>query len=101
LNLEIHQKNWLQRHWKWLIPVIIVLSSIPIFQSSLGSAVKDYGTLYTNPSLYENALEIVKNDEAASNFLGKSIETLFLVEGEVHYFNNGNSVKMTLPIKGL
>ncbi len=100
MNESTHQKNWFQHHWKWLVPAIILLSLIPVLQSSLGGALKDYGTLYTNPSIYENALDIVRGHEEASNFLGTPIETLFLVEGEVQYFNDGNSVKMTIPIKG-
>ena len=77
-----------------------MLLSIPVFNSAIGGALKDYGTLYTNPSLYENALTKVREYKEASDFLGEPIGTLFLVEGEVRYFNDGNSVNMTIPIKG-
>jgi len=100
MNDFSYQENWFQRHWKWLVPVIILLSAIPVLQSTLGDAIKDYGTLYSNPSLYENALTKVRQHKKASDFLGDPIETLFLVEGEVRYFNDGNSVIMTIPIKG-
>jgi hypothetical protein len=100
LNHYPHQKNWFQRHWKWLVPVIIVLVTIPVFTSSLGGALKDYGRLYTNPSLYENALTKVKEHKKATDILGEPIETGFLFEGEVRYYNMGNSVKMVIPIKG-
>lgn len=100
MSRQDYRKNWFQRHWKWLMPAIIIVFSIPVFQSSLDGALKDYGTLYANPTLYENALNKVREHEEASEFLGTPIETGFLVEGEVRYSNNGNSVKMAIPIKG-
>ena len=100
MNHYPNHKNWFQRHWKWLAPLVIMLLSIPVFQSSLGGALKDYGTLYTNPSIYENALTQVREYKEASDFLGIPIEVSFLVEGEIRYLNNGNSATMTIPIKG-
>ena len=100
MNEFAHQKNWFQRHWKWLVPAILLLSAVPVLQSTLGGALMDYGTLYMNPELYENALTKVREHKKATDILGEPIETLFLVEGEVRYFNDGNLVNMTIPIKG-
>jgi len=85
LNQDVIHKNWFQRHWEWLVPTIVFCGVLPY-----------YSMLYTNPS----ALHKVRAHKEASEFLGGPIETLFLVEGEVCYHTDENSVRMTIPIKG-
>ncbi len=95
-----NQKNWLQIYGRWFVPILIVALIMIFISSPMGNAAKDFGSLYLNPSIYQDALAKVRQHKEASELLGKPIETLFLMEGEVQYYDNRNVVKMTIPIKG-
>ena len=95
-----HHKYELQRHWKWLLPFLVISLGVIFVLSPIGNATQDFGSLYLNPSVYEGALAHVNQNKKAIELFGKPIEAKFLLEGEVNFSDNGEVVDMVIPIKG-
>ncbi|TXE20203.1 hypothetical protein ES731_06750 [Psychroflexus gondwanensis] len=103
-NELIEQKSWWKRNWKWLVPVsgIIMISLAIFFSSGMDGIGADLAQAYTDTELYKNALEKVKSDQKANELLGKiePIDKLAILEGEVHYTNENQTVNSTIRLKG-
>lgn len=103
-NALIKQKSWWKRNWKWFVPLCgIVLIIISVFiASGMGSMGTDLAQAYSDTELYENAVEKVKSNHKVTQLLGKiePIDKLAILEGEVHYTNNNQTVKSSIRLKG-
>lgn len=104
-NELITQNNWWKRNWKWFLP-----SSIILFVFGIGLAlsflingnIDDYAQAYSDSSLYEKAIEKAKINDSVKAVLGdlEPIDNLAILEGDAKYSNNGNSVDLTIRVKG-
>ncbi|MEO7977207.1 cytochrome c oxidase assembly factor Coa1 family protein [Flavobacterium sp.] len=101
----IENKSWWKRNWKWFLPISVL--SILIGFGSLVTAgidanVTDFAQAYSDPALYDNALEKVKLNQRVKETLGEieAIDKLAIVEGTTKYSNNNTSVETTIRIKG-
>ena len=94
-------RSFWQRHWKWLTVSIIAIIML-FFISPIGNAVTDIARVYTDASVYENALDEVKKNDHTVAILGtiSPIGKFAIVEGAVMYSNNNDTVKITVRIKG-
>ncbi|MCX2680268.1 cytochrome c oxidase assembly factor Coa1 family protein [Galbibacter sp. EGI 63066] len=103
-NELIEQKSWWKRNWKWFTPVcaIILITVIIFFSSGMGGITTDLAQAYADTELYENALEKVRSDQKATELLGEiaPVDKLTILEGEVNYSNNNQTVNSTIRIKG-
>jgi hypothetical protein len=103
-NELIQEKSWLKRNWKWLLPIcgIILISIVVFFSSGMGGITTDIAQAYSDTDLYENALEKVKSDKRVIEILGEiePIDKLSILEGEVHYTNENQTVNSSIRLKG-
>lgn len=103
-NELIKQKSWWKRNWKWVVPVsgIILISFAIFFSSGMGGIATDLAQAYADTELYKEALEKAKSDERVQELLGEiePIDKLAILEGEVHYTNNHQTVNSTIRLKG-
>ena len=103
-NELVQERNWLKRNWKWFVPVCgVIVLSIGLFSSSgMGSITSDFAQAYADNQLYENALEKVKSNQDVIELLGQiePIDKLTILEGEVRYSNNNNTVNSSVRIIG-
>ncbi|WP_103866094.1 cytochrome c oxidase assembly factor Coa1 family protein [Aquimarina sp. I32.4] len=102
MSTDILNKNWWSKNWKWVFPTTGILSCIVLFFMMTGDATLRYGAVYLQPDLVENALLKAKKNEQVIEKIGalKSVDFLSLLEGEVAYSNNNNSVALTIGVKG-
>ena len=104
MNELTEYNSWWSRHWKWFVPLaIIIIGGISILGSSkVGENVTHIAKAYTEASLHENAIAIAQNNETVKAVLGKiqPIDKFALLEGGVRYSNNYESVKLHVRIKG-
>ena len=87
-------KRWFVRNWKWMIPLIgIIALIIVVFSSPVGSEIKGIAAVYTESSVYKNALDKANINEEVIEKLGvlNEIDFLAIVEGSIKYSNNNNS----------
>ena len=103
-NELIQEKSWWKRNWKWLAPLIgiVLISMVVFFSSGLGTVATDITKAYTDMQLYENALQKVKSNKRVIEVLGEiePIDKLAILEGEVHYTNENQTVNSSIRIKG-
>ncbi|MFT5848584.1 MAG: hypothetical protein ACJARX_001165 [Psychroserpens sp.] len=102
-DITMQHKNWLQHHWKWLIPVVVITSGILLFIfSGLSGVTTDISKAYMEKDLFNNAFEKVQHHKAASDVLGalEPTDKLAILEGAVNYSNNNQSVNASIRIVG-
>lgn len=104
-NELIKHKNWWNRNWKWFVPLSgLLLVMISIFISSgMGQIGANLAKAYSDKELYENALNRVKSDQKVIELLGEiePIDKFAILEGEVQYSNDDQTVNSTIRIKGV
>lgn len=102
MNELISKKNWWSRNWKWVLPTTGVAICIFVFFMMTGNAVFRYGSVYVQPNLTGNALEIAKKNDRVIEKLGElsPIDFFRLLEGEVEYANHNTSIALTVGIRG-
>ena len=103
-NDLIAQKSWWSQNWKWLVPLnAVILIFITIFFSSgMAGISADLAQAYSDEALYENALEMAKDDEKVLQVLGEiqPIDKLAILEGQVEYSKNSEMVNTSIRILG-
>ncbi len=98
-----HKKSWWYRNWKWILPTTAILTFIFIFFIMTGDAIFRYGSVYVQPSLVNNAIEIAKENDLVIEKLGElSPHDFFrLLEGEVQYLDHNNGIAITVGIRSI
>ena len=103
-NELILHNNFFKRNYKWLLPLIILL--VLLFTLLLHSiSVGEITTIshaYNEDSLFEKAIEKANKNVKSQNTIGyiKTIDQLAILEGNIVYSNNNNSVQLSVRIKG-
>ncbi|MGO3155378.1 cytochrome c oxidase assembly factor Coa1 family protein [Mesonia sp.] len=100
----IEQKSWWKKNWKWFLPVsmlILILTAV-LFSSGIGGITNNYAQAYSDEDLYQDAIEQVKSNSKAIEVLGEiqPIDKLAILEGEVEYSNQNQSVSSSIRIVG-
>ncbi|WP_456440249.1 cytochrome c oxidase assembly factor Coa1 family protein [Psychroserpens sp.] len=97
------QKNWFQRHWKWFVPTSIVsIVLVLFFSSGMNKVASDLTIAYSDTELYNNALNKAKVNETIVAILGdiQPIDKHAILEGQVNFSEDNNSVKSSIRIIG-
>ncbi len=96
----IQQKSWFRRNWLWVVPAGGCLTIILLFIFGIGAAIFGVTKLFTESAPYTYALEQASNDERVIQFLGNSIESDGIMQGNISLSNNNGHADITIPIKG-
>ncbi len=102
MNETILKKSWWKRNWKWILPVSAILCVITFFFLMTGNATFRYGSAHLQPGLIDKAYEMADENEIVNQKLGKlsSYNFLRLIEGDVLYSDNHNTVAVTVNLLG-
>ncbi len=103
MNTELTaQPSWWKNSWKWLIPMVgtILISITIFFTSGMDVVATDLAQAYSNPELYENALQKANSNKQVKELLGelKPIDKLAILEGHVEYSNNNKAVNSSIRV---
>ena len=104
-NQLIVEKSWWRKNWKWSLPTLVLLFIIVIgliLNLSIDGNVADFAQAYSDNSLYEKAIEKAKTNDRVLEVIGEiePIDKLAILEGNVIYSNNNNSVELSVRVKG-
>lgn len=99
---EQRKISWWKRNWKWAAPsigialILIALIMNPGIIGTLGG----FGKAYSDPALYENALQKANDNEKVIEILGQlePIDKMAIMEGDVNYANNFNEINTSVRI---
>jgi hypothetical protein len=104
-NELIVEKSWLKKNKKWFLPTFILLFLLLIeliLSSNIQGNVSDIVQAYSDNSLYEKGIEKANTNKRVTEVIGKiePIDKLAILEGNVIYSNNNNTVELTVRLKG-
>ncbi len=102
MNELTSKKLWLNRNWKWLIPLLVLFSGAALILTLAGNEISGVVAVYVESEIYEDALDIANKNKEVKQKLGdlESINFLAIAEGVVSYSNNSNSVDISVRVKG-
>jgi len=84
-NELIEHQSWLKRNWKWFLPIVVMLICVVVLLSStsFGGKVAGMAKIHSESSVYEDALEIARNDEKVIEVFGElqPLGKLAIIEG--------------------
>ncbi|MDN3594160.1 cytochrome c oxidase assembly factor Coa1 family protein [Zunongwangia endophytica] len=90
---------------KWLIvsiSLVIVLLILAFSNTNLGTHISNFTEVYADEALHENAINIANDDEEVLKNFGEIAlkDNLSLLNGDVQYSDNQNSVKLIFKVNG-
>ncbi|WP_125717935.1 cytochrome c oxidase assembly factor Coa1 family protein [Flavobacterium ustbae] len=100
-NELVENKNWLKKNWIWTIPVLLFFfGAVFVYNSAEG--IVDTAFAYEDQSLYQNAIKKANTNTKVLNTIGviAPIDKLAILEGNVTYSNNKNSINSSVRITG-
>ena len=104
MNNRLENRNCWERHWKWLI-ILLVIILLPVglfFGSGMGSHFTDFGKAFADHELTEEALLLAQENKEVTKFLGKlqPIDNMAILNGELQYSENNKKVELHVKVKG-
>jgi hypothetical protein len=103
-NDLIEKENWLKRNWKWLIPSILfcVLLIELLASSTSKEGIADIAEAYSDNLLFEKAIEKANENPNILKNMGRiePIDKLAILEGNIIYSNNHQSVNLSVRVNG-
>lgn len=102
-NELLKRKNWIQRNWKWTLPLaVIVILTFTLLLSLTAEHLGDFGKAYAEPQLYAGEVTIAQQNKEVTELLGKldPIEKMAILEGEVEYSDDNSHVDLSVRITG-
>nr|WP_315172812.1 cytochrome c oxidase assembly factor Coa1 family protein [uncultured Flavobacterium sp.] len=102
-NDVIDSDSWTKRNWKWLLPVTISIlfltfyTIIPVLNNEAPEIIK----AYSDTTIFEKAIEIANTNSKVKTTIGtiEAIDKLAILEGNIVYSNNYNSIASTIRVK--
>ncbi len=92
-------KHWLERNWKWFVPVgclgFVILSAaffVGIFLLAM--------TWIRSSHVFEEAMDRARNDPRVVRELGEPIRTGWWLLGNIHTSGSSGTADLTIPISG-
>ncbi|WP_405209151.1 cytochrome c oxidase assembly factor Coa1 family protein [Aquimarina sp. LLG6339-5] len=98
----IDKKSWWHKNRSWFLGLLALISGFVLtLLVLLGKPIGDFTKAMVDPSVYDNAFDMVQDDERVIALLGEvqPISVFELLEGEVRYAEEGKAI-ITVGIKG-
>ncbi|MFD2563339.1 cytochrome c oxidase assembly factor Coa1 family protein [Aquimarina rubra] len=98
----IHKKSWWRKNRSWIFGVLILVTGFVItILTILGKPIGDFTRAMVDPTVYDNAFDLVQEDERVIALLGevRPIGFFEVLEGEVRYAEEDKAI-ITVGIKG-
>ena len=105
MNNDLTEKeNRLKTNWKWLVPSILLgILLVGVLISSISKeGVTDIVQAYSDNLLFEKAIEKANRNSNILKEIGKiaPIDKLAILEGNILYSNNYNTVSLSVRVNG-
>jgi hypothetical protein len=104
-NELIVKRSWWTNNWKWFLPFSILLFLFLfgfLLSSNIAGVMTDITQGYSDHSLYEKAIESASYNKRVQELIGdiEPIDQFAILEGNIIYSNNNNTVALSIRIKG-
>jgi hypothetical protein len=87
--------EWLERNWKWLVPVaaVVFIGAICVFIALLMALMK-------TSAAYTGALARARSSPAVVQALGTPLTEGYFIMGNIHLVNSSGYANLTIPVAG-
>ena len=99
MNDTAAQQSWLERNWKWLLPVSGG-AAVVILISCCGGIVFSIMMMLRGSEVHKMAFERATTDARVIERLGEPIEEGMMVLGQIEYQNSEGHANLQIPIQG-
>ncbi|WP_026451942.1 cytochrome c oxidase assembly factor Coa1 family protein [Aequorivita capsosiphonis] len=102
-NELVKQNNWFQRHWKWMLPLVVVgILTATLFASLTAGHLGDFGKAYAEPQLFKGALDLAQQNREVTELLGQlePVGNMAILEGDIEYTHESNHVNLSVRVTG-
>jgi hypothetical protein len=93
------RKNWLERNWKWFVPLLAFCSVIIITSFVAGILYLVLGVVKSS-DVYKDAVRIAGNHDEAIRVLGEPIRPRWYVMGNIEVSGPGGHAELSIPVTG-
>jgi hypothetical protein len=99
-GVPLRGKNWLDRNWKWFVPVltVIVVLCVATFVVGLFSLI-EYSFRASYP--YQHAIEVAKASAAVREEIGDPFQVAWFASGNIRVSGQDGHAELSIPISGL
>jgi hypothetical protein len=91
--------NWLDRNWKWFVPLLLAMSLL-LFLLFIGTIAYIGLLLVKSSDIYQIALSQTQASEQAQQTLGKPIKAGWYVIGNINITNDQGEAQLKIPVSG-
>ncbi len=92
-------KRWLERNWKWFVPVGC-LGCVILSAAFFGGTFLLAMTWIRSSHVFEEAMDRARNDPRVVRELGEPIRTGWWLLGNIHTSGSSGTADLTIPISG-
>ena len=92
-------RNWMQRNWKWFIPLLVVASGTVMATFFVFIFVVVFNVIKSSDA-YKEALARVQTDPAIQAALGTPIKEGLFVTGSINTSGSSGEADIAIPISG-
>jgi hypothetical protein len=92
-------QNWLDRNWKWFVPLLLAMSLLLVLLF-IGAIAYIGLQLVKSSDVYQIALNQIQASEQALQILGEPIEAGWYVIGKINITNDRGEAQLQIPVSG-
>ena len=98
-----NNRNWIKKNGLWLILLVSTILGVGLLFSGVSKQnASDFGRALNDSVLFDNALKLAEENNDVQKVVGEmeQIDRLTILESDIEYNDNVNSVKFTVRVKG-
>jgi hypothetical protein len=94
------QRNWLERNWKWAVPVLVV-SCLSVLTLFVGGIVWGVTSMIRASYPYQLAVKRATQSPAVAAKLGTPLHIGWFITGNVNFKGPEGNASLSIPVSGL
>jgi hypothetical protein len=99
LPVQPRPRNWLERNWKWAVPVLVV-SCLLVLTLFVGGIVWGVTPMIRSSYPYQLAVQRATESPAVAAKIGKPLHIGWLITGNVNFNGPEGNASLSIPVSG-
>jgi hypothetical protein len=97
--VQVRPRNWLERNWKWAVPVLVV-SCLLVLTLFVGGIVWGVTSMIRASYPYQLAVKRATESPAVAAKIGKPLHIGWLITGNVNFNGPEGNASLSIPVSG-
>lgn len=99
LPVPLRPRNWLERNWKWAVPVLVV-SCLLVLTLFVGGIFWAITSMMRSSYPYQLAVKRATESPAVAAKIGKPLQIGWLISGNVNFNGPEGNASLSIPVSG-